>query len=97
MSASAGRLAASRQRPRVDLIFFDAGGGHRASAIALKAVAERQRCGWDIRLLNLRDLLGPIDFTLSSHITRIFVRPVGVQRSETESSTSRCFSATCST
>jgi len=62
VTASALPLAASRRRRRVDLIFFYAGGGHRASAMALKAVAERQRCGWDIRLLNLRDLLGPIDF-----------------------------------
>lgn len=46
----------------VDLIFFDAGGGHRASAIALKTVAEQQRRHWYIRLVNLRDVLEPIDF-----------------------------------
>ena len=49
-------------RPVVDLIFFDAGGGHRASATALKAVAEQQRRRWYIRMVNLRDVLEPIDF-----------------------------------
>ena len=33
-------------RPVVDLIFFDAGGGHRASANALKTVADQQRRPW---------------------------------------------------
>jgi 1,2-diacylglycerol 3-beta-galactosyltransferase len=46
----------------VDLIYFDAGGGHRASAIALKAVAEQRQPGWQIRMVNLREVLEPIDF-----------------------------------
>lgn len=50
------------RKPLVDLIYFDAGGGHRASAIALKAVVERQRRPWTIRMVNLRDVLEPIDF-----------------------------------
>ncbi len=49
------------RRPRVDLIFFDAGGGHRASATALKAVIEQQRRRWQIRMVNLRDILDPVD------------------------------------
>jgi hypothetical protein len=49
-------------RPLVDLIFFDAGGGHRASATALKAVTEQQRRRWQIRMVNLREVLEPIDF-----------------------------------
>jgi glycosyl transferase family 28 len=48
-------------RAQVDLIYFDAGGGHRASANALIAVAEQQKRPWSVRLLNLRDLLGPAD------------------------------------
>jgi hypothetical protein len=48
--------------PRVDLIFFDAGGGHRASAMALKAVADQQGRPWETRAVNLRDLIGPLDF-----------------------------------
>lgn len=58
-------VGAPEQKPhrhRVDLIFFDAGGGHRASAAALKAVADQQRRPWETRAVNLRDLLGPLDF-----------------------------------
>ena len=47
--------------PRIDLIFFDAGGGHRASASALKELADRRRRGWRIRMVNLREILEPID------------------------------------
>lgn len=57
----ADTLPGAAYRPRVDLIFFDAGGGHRASATALKAVAEHQGRGWEIKMLNLRDILEPID------------------------------------
>ncbi len=46
---------------QLDLIYFDAGGGHRASATALMSVAEQQRRSWNIRLINLRDLLEPAD------------------------------------
>jgi hypothetical protein len=55
-------LSGSGGRPLVDLIYFDAGGGHRASATALKAVAEQQRRHWRIRMVNLREVLEPIDF-----------------------------------
>ena len=48
-------------RPLVDLVFFDAGGGHRASAHALKAVIERGGWNWRVRLTNLRDVLEPVD------------------------------------
>jgi Glycosyltransferase family 28 C-terminal domain len=51
-----------RHYPLIDMIYFDAGGGHRASATALQAVAEQQRRPWHIRLINLRDLLEPADF-----------------------------------
>jgi 1,2-diacylglycerol 3-beta-galactosyltransferase len=44
------------------MIYFNAGGGHRASATALEAVATQQRRPWHIRLINLRDLLEPADF-----------------------------------
>jgi UDP-N-acetylglucosamine:LPS N-acetylglucosamine transferase len=46
---------------QVDLIYFDAGGGHRASAKALTSVAEQQHRSWNINLINLRDLLEPAD------------------------------------
>ncbi len=44
-----------------DLIFFDAGGGHRAAAEALRLVMEEQG-GWNIRLVNLQEVLDPIDW-----------------------------------
>jgi UDP-N-acetylglucosamine:LPS N-acetylglucosamine transferase len=46
---------------QVDLIYFDAGGGHRASALALKAAAEQQHRPWQIRMVNLREVLEPAD------------------------------------
>jgi hypothetical protein len=52
---------AAARETQIDLIFFDAGGGHRASATALKALAEQQQRGWQIRMVNLRDILEPID------------------------------------
>jgi 1,2-diacylglycerol 3-beta-galactosyltransferase len=44
----------------VDLVFFDAGGGHRAAAEALRLVMEEQG-GWNVRLVNLQELLDSID------------------------------------
>ncbi|HUA32046.1 MAG TPA: glycosyltransferase [Candidatus Binataceae bacterium] len=42
-------------------MYIDAGGGHRASATALKVVIERQGRPWQSVLVNLRDVLGPRD------------------------------------
>ncbi len=44
-----------------DLIYFDAGGGHRASATALMSAARQQHRSWQIKLVNLRELLEPAD------------------------------------
>jgi hypothetical protein len=46
---------------RIDFIFFDAGGGHRSAANALKAVIEQQGRPWEIRLVNLQEILDPLD------------------------------------
>jgi hypothetical protein len=46
---------------RIDFIFFDAGGGHRSAANALKAVIEQQGRKWEIRLVNLQEILDPLD------------------------------------
>jgi 1,2-diacylglycerol 3-beta-galactosyltransferase len=46
---------------RIDFIFFDAGGGHRSAALALKGVIEQQERPWDVRLVNLQDILDPLD------------------------------------
>jgi hypothetical protein len=48
-------------RKKLDFIFFDAGGGHRSAANALKAVIEQQQRPWDIRLVNLQEVLRPLD------------------------------------
>lgn len=44
---------------KVDLVYFDAGGGHRAAATALQAMAAQQRRPWEIRLVNLTQVLDP--------------------------------------
>jgi len=51
-----------RRGARVDLIYFDAGGGHRAAAGALSAVLARHQPSWQVAVVNLRDLLEPLDF-----------------------------------
>src|SRR5512140_211851 len=46
---------------KLDFIFFDAGGGHRAAANALREVMERQGRPFEIRMVNLQELLDPLD------------------------------------
>ena len=41
----------------VDLIYFNAGGGHRAAALALERVMQGEH--WQVRLVNLVDMLDP--------------------------------------
>jgi len=45
----------------VDVIYFDAGGGHRAAATALKLVCEQQNRPFQIRLVHLKEILAPVD------------------------------------
>ena len=45
---------------RVEFVYFDAGGGHRAAATALRTVTEQQ-LQWDVHLMNLQELLDSID------------------------------------
>ena len=45
----------------VDLVYFDAGGGHRASAVALQAAIEDRGPARTVRLVNLREVLDPKD------------------------------------
>jgi hypothetical protein len=45
----------------IDFIFFDAGGGHRSAATALKTVIEEQNRPWRVRLINLQEVLQPLD------------------------------------
>jgi UDP-N-acetylglucosamine:LPS N-acetylglucosamine transferase len=53
-------------RSQIDLIYIDAGGGHRAAATALTDVIGQQERPWDLRLLCIQDLLDSIDFVRKS-------------------------------
>jgi len=46
---------------KLDFVFFDAGGGHRSAATAVRTLIEQQRRPWDVRLVNLQELLDPLD------------------------------------
>lgn len=43
----------------VDLVYFNAGGGHRAAAAALSAVIPQQLSGWQVRRTNIMEVLDP--------------------------------------
>lgn len=45
----------------LELVFFDAGGGHRSAANALCEVVKRQERPWEMRLMNLQELLDEMD------------------------------------
>lgn len=42
---------------KLDLLYFDAGGGHRAAATALRQVMEQQQCPYEVRLVNVQEVL----------------------------------------
>jgi 1,2-diacylglycerol 3-beta-galactosyltransferase len=46
---------------KLDFIYFDAGGGHRAAATALREVCRRQQRPFEIRMVNLQELLDSLD------------------------------------
>ncbi len=46
---------------KLDFVFFDAGGGHRSAATAVRTLIEQQRRPWDVRLVNLQELLDALD------------------------------------
>ena len=46
---------------KIDLVYFNAGGGHRSAALALDEVIRRQRRPWEVRLVNLFEVLDPRD------------------------------------
>jgi hypothetical protein len=45
----------------IDLVYINAGGGHRAAAIALEMAIREQHKGWNVRLVNLFEVLDPRD------------------------------------
>ena len=46
---------------KIDLLFFDAGGGHRSAANALKEVIEKQSRPWRVELVNLQEAMDELD------------------------------------
>ena len=46
---------------RIEFGFFDAGGGHRAAATALELAIQHQQLPWEVRLVNLQEVLDPLD------------------------------------
>jgi glycosyl transferase family 28/monogalactosyldiacylglycerol (MGDG) synthase len=55
--------------PTLDFVYFDAGGGHRNAATALQAAIEAGDYGWNVRLVNLQEVLDGLD--IFRKITRI--------------------------
>lgn len=56
-----GMSGSRDRRRRIHLIFFDAGGGHRNAATALQMQIERQGLPLDVSLVNLQEVLDPLD------------------------------------
>src|SRR3954466_11493028 len=54
-------MSQSDRVKKLDFIYFDAGGGHRAAANALRQVVAEQKRPFEVRLVNLQELLEPID------------------------------------
>jgi UDP-N-acetylglucosamine:LPS N-acetylglucosamine transferase len=48
-------------KPFLDLVYFDAGGGHRSAALALQSVILSRGYPFEVRLVNLQELLDPLD------------------------------------
>jgi UDP-N-acetylglucosamine:LPS N-acetylglucosamine transferase len=46
---------------KLTIIFHHAGGGHKSAADALKATLSKPEYGWDISLLDIQELLDPLD------------------------------------
>ena len=46
---------------KLDFLYFDAGGGHRSAANALRQVIADQQRPWDVRMVNLQEVLDPLD------------------------------------
>lgn len=58
MAASPGRASIVAMKT-IDLVYFNAGGGHRATALALQSVIAAQGRPWRVRLIDLARVLDP--------------------------------------
>ncbi|MBV9303566.1 MAG: hypothetical protein JOY53_15765 [Acidobacteriaceae bacterium] len=59
---------------KMDFVYFDAGGGHRNAAIAVRSAIEADQYGWDVRLVNLQEVLDPLD--IFRKLTRIRLQEI---------------------
>lgn len=46
---------------KLDLVYFNAGGGHRSAAMALQSVIAGLALDWDVHLVNLQEILDALD------------------------------------
>ena len=63
-----------QKTPTLDFVYFDAGGGHRSAAMALQSVIASQKYGWNVRLVNLQEVLDPLD--VFRKVTRIRLQDI---------------------
>jgi len=56
---------------KLTIVFHHAGGGHRSAAEALRDILAREESPWDVSLLNLQDLLDPLDIMRQATGVRI--------------------------
>jgi UDP-N-acetylglucosamine:LPS N-acetylglucosamine transferase len=56
---------------KLTIVFFEAGGGHRNAADALKTTLEAQRNPWNVTLLNIQELLDSLDVVRSTTGVRL--------------------------
>jgi len=47
--------------PKLDFVYFEAGGGHRSAAMALQSVIATGGYHWDVQLVNLQEVLDELD------------------------------------
>ena len=47
--------------PRIEFVFFDAGGGHRSAATSLQSAVQSAGLPWDVHLMNLQEVLDRLD------------------------------------
>jgi len=60
--------------PRIEFVYFDAGGGHRSAATSLKSVIESRKLPWQVNLFNLQEQLDALDFVRG--LTRVRMQDV---------------------
>jgi UDP-N-acetylglucosamine:LPS N-acetylglucosamine transferase len=54
-------MAMAMAMKSIDLVYFNAGGGHRSAAVALDTVIREMALPWTVRLVNLFEVLDPND------------------------------------